>query len=318
MMHTVIGNAGAGDPYPIDTLFMFMANMAWNSAMNPGETTRVLTEKRADGEYVIPHVIYSDAYFSETVPYADLILPDTTYLERWDCISILDRPIGSAHGAGDAIRQPVIKPDPAHVAGRREQQPDPPADGALQVRQRPAAGVGDGHLDRAVLGDPQRHRTEPAGQRVRQQRERGRLGRAGPQVGHRQPELRAERLGQLALVDRPQLDQDAAEPLAGAGADQHRLGHLGRGDAGLLDQQVTEQPPIPGRPVAGLRLDRRPGGAAESHLPSPLGCGPAAGTYRSIASSVLRSEDRARLCSWDTRASVTPSIRPISVSLSPR
>ena len=35
MMHTVIGNAGAGDPYRIDTLFMFMANMAWNSAMNP-------------------------------------------------------------------------------------------------------------------------------------------------------------------------------------------------------------------------------------------------------------------------------------------
>jgi anaerobic selenocysteine-containing dehydrogenase len=111
MLHTVIGNAGAGDPYPIDTLFLFMANMAWNSAMNPGEVTRILTEKRADGEYVIPHVIYSDAYFSETVPYADLILPDTTYLERWDCISILDRPIGSAHGAGDAIRQPVLAPD---------------------------------------------------------------------------------------------------------------------------------------------------------------------------------------------------------------
>jgi sulfite dehydrogenase (quinone) subunit SoeA len=111
MMHTVIGNAGAGDPYPIDTLFMFMANMAWNSAMNPGEVIRILTEKRPDGEYVIPHVIYSDAYFSETVPYADLILPDTTYLERWDCISILDRPIGSAHGAGDAIRQPVLPPD---------------------------------------------------------------------------------------------------------------------------------------------------------------------------------------------------------------
>ena len=111
MMHTVIGNAGAGDPYPIEVLFLFMANMAWNSAMNPGEAIRILTEKRPDGEYVIPHVIYSDAYFSETVPYADLILPDTTYLERWDCISILDRPIGSAHGAGDAIRQPVLPPD---------------------------------------------------------------------------------------------------------------------------------------------------------------------------------------------------------------
>lgn len=111
MMHTVIGNAEKGDPYPIDTLFMFMANMAWNSAMNPGEVIRILTAKREGGDYVIPHVIYSDAFFSETVPYADLILPDTTYLERWDCISILDRPIGSAHGAGDAIRQPVLAPD---------------------------------------------------------------------------------------------------------------------------------------------------------------------------------------------------------------
>ncbi|MEM7446047.1 MAG: molybdopterin oxidoreductase family protein, partial [Pseudomonadota bacterium] len=55
--------------------------------------------------------IYSDAYWSETVAYADLVLPDTTYLERWDCISLLDRPISSAHGPGDAIRQPVVEPD---------------------------------------------------------------------------------------------------------------------------------------------------------------------------------------------------------------
>jgi anaerobic selenocysteine-containing dehydrogenase len=87
MMHAVIGNAAKGDPYKIDVLFMFMANMAWNSAMNPLETIECLTAKDASGEYVIPTVIYSDAFFSETVPYADLILPDTTYLERWDCIS---------------------------------------------------------------------------------------------------------------------------------------------------------------------------------------------------------------------------------------
>ena len=49
--------------------------------------------------------------FSETVAYADLVLPDTTYLERWDCISLLDRPIGSAEGPADAIRQPVLPPD---------------------------------------------------------------------------------------------------------------------------------------------------------------------------------------------------------------
>ena len=112
MMHMVIANAAKGDPYPIDTLFMYMANMAWNSAMNTAETMRMLTDKDpATGEYRIPHIIYSDAYYSETVAYADLVLPDTTYLERWDCISLLDRPIGDADGPGDAIRQPVVEPD---------------------------------------------------------------------------------------------------------------------------------------------------------------------------------------------------------------
>jgi anaerobic selenocysteine-containing dehydrogenase len=111
MLHTVIHNAWKGDPYPIDTLFMYMANMAWNSSMDIGATLRQLTDKREDGEYRIPRIIYADAYYSETVPYADLVLPDTTYLERWDCISLLDRPISDANGAADAIRQPVLAPD---------------------------------------------------------------------------------------------------------------------------------------------------------------------------------------------------------------
>ncbi len=112
MMHMVIANAWAGDPYKIDTLFMYMSNMAWNSAMNPAEAMGMLTDKDPHtGEYRIRHVIYADAFFSETVPYADLVLPDTTYLERWDCISMLDRPIGSPEGPADAIRQPVLKPD---------------------------------------------------------------------------------------------------------------------------------------------------------------------------------------------------------------
>ncbi len=112
MMHTLIPNAHAADPYPIDVLFMYMANMAWNSAMNPGEAARMLTAKdKATGEYRIPHVIYSDAFASEMVAHSDLVLPDTTYLERWDAISLLDRPIGSAEGPADAIRQPVLAPD---------------------------------------------------------------------------------------------------------------------------------------------------------------------------------------------------------------
>jgi anaerobic selenocysteine-containing dehydrogenase len=112
MMQMVITNAWKGDPYPIDTLFMYMANMSWNSAMNTAETMRMLTDKDpATGAYRIPRIIYSDAFDSEMVSFADLVLPDTTYLERWDCISLLDRPIGGAHGPGDSIRQPIIKPD---------------------------------------------------------------------------------------------------------------------------------------------------------------------------------------------------------------
>jgi anaerobic selenocysteine-containing dehydrogenase len=111
LMHMVISNAYAGDPYKIDTLFMYMANMSWNSSMNTSEVMNMLTDKGDDGEYVIPRIIYSDAYSSEMVAYADLILPDTTYLERHDCISLLDRPISEADGAADAIRWPVIEPD---------------------------------------------------------------------------------------------------------------------------------------------------------------------------------------------------------------
>ncbi len=112
LMHTVIANAHAGDPYKIDTLFMYMANMAWNSSMNPGEASRMMADKDpATGEYRIPHIIYADAFASEMVAYADLVFPDTTYLERWDCISLLDRPIGSPEGPADSIRQPVLLPD---------------------------------------------------------------------------------------------------------------------------------------------------------------------------------------------------------------
>ena len=111
MMHMVITNAWKGDPYTIDTLFLFMANMSWNSTMNTSQVIEMLTDKRPDGEYKIPHILYSDAFFSETVAYADLVLPDTTYLERWDCISLLDRPISDANGPADAIRQPVVEPD---------------------------------------------------------------------------------------------------------------------------------------------------------------------------------------------------------------
>ncbi|WP_417626116.1 molybdopterin-dependent oxidoreductase [Pararhodobacter aggregans] len=111
LMHMLISNAHAGDPYRIDTLFLYMANMAWNSSMNTSGAMRMLTDTDATGAYVIPHIIYADSYSSEMVAFADLVLPDTTYLERHDCISLLDRPIGEPDSLNDAIRWPVVAPD---------------------------------------------------------------------------------------------------------------------------------------------------------------------------------------------------------------
>jgi len=111
LMHMVITNAANRDPYPIDTLLLFMANMAWNSTMNTGEVREMLVRKDERGEYAIPFLVVVDAFHSETVNFADLVLPDTTYLERYDAISLLDRPISEPDAAADAIRHPVLELD---------------------------------------------------------------------------------------------------------------------------------------------------------------------------------------------------------------
>ena len=112
LMHLLITNAWKGDPYPIDTLFMFMANMSWNSSMNTKEVMDMLADDDPEtGAYRIPFIVYADAFSSEMVAYADIVLPDTTYFERHDAISLLDRPISNADGPADAIRHPLIAPD---------------------------------------------------------------------------------------------------------------------------------------------------------------------------------------------------------------
>jgi sulfite dehydrogenase (quinone) subunit SoeA len=114
LMHNVITNAWRGDPYPIDTLMLFMANMAWNSSMNTSETRRMLTDKfsdkRDDGQYKIPFLVVCDTFQSETTAFADLILPDTSYLERHDVMGMLDRPISEYDGPCDSVRVPVLPP----------------------------------------------------------------------------------------------------------------------------------------------------------------------------------------------------------------
>ena len=110
MMHNVITNATRGDPYRLDTLMIFMANMAWNSTMNTMAVREMLNRKHDDGEYQIPFLVVCDAFQSETVAFADLVLPDTTYLERHDVMGMLDRPISEFDGPVDSVRIPVVKP----------------------------------------------------------------------------------------------------------------------------------------------------------------------------------------------------------------
>src|SRR5580765_6025270 len=110
LMHTVITNATRGDPYRLDTLMIFMANMAWNSTMNTLAVREMLNARDDDGEFRIPFLVVCDAFQSETVAFADLVLPDTTYLERHDVMSILDRPISEFDGPADSVRVPVVPP----------------------------------------------------------------------------------------------------------------------------------------------------------------------------------------------------------------
>ncbi|WP_175829152.1 molybdopterin oxidoreductase family protein [Burkholderia cepacia] len=179
LMHSVITNAWRGDPYPIDTLLIFMANMAWNSSMNTTEVRKMLVDKRDDGEYRIPFLVVCDAFASEMTAFADLILPDTTYLERHDVMSVLDRPISEFDGPVDSVRVPVVPPTGEckpfqevliELASRLKFSAFTTADGQRKYRDYPdfvinfqtAPDSGTGFLigwrgkdgDKAVVGEP--------------------------------------------------------------------------------------------------------------------------------------------------------------------
>ena len=78
--------------------------------MNAVEVRNMLKDKDEQGEYKIPFIVVADAFQSEMTAFADLILPDTTYLERHDVMSILDRPISEFDGPVDSVRIPVLPP----------------------------------------------------------------------------------------------------------------------------------------------------------------------------------------------------------------
>jgi anaerobic selenocysteine-containing dehydrogenase len=85
------------EPYPAKILFLYRANPLFSV---PDQKTLEKAFKK------IPFVVSFSSFIDESAEYADLILPDHTYLEKWD-----DNPIPSiSYYTGLGISQPVIKP----------------------------------------------------------------------------------------------------------------------------------------------------------------------------------------------------------------
>jgi anaerobic selenocysteine-containing dehydrogenase len=85
------------NPYPLDTLLVYYANPLYSSP-DPERWARAWDK--------IPFVVSFSPVIDETAMHADLILPDHTYLERWQ-----DDPILPSVGYPlFGIRRPVVKP----------------------------------------------------------------------------------------------------------------------------------------------------------------------------------------------------------------
>lgn len=86
-----------GSPYPLDTLMLYHTNPLFSRV--DAESYRKAFEK-------IPFIVNFSPFMDETALHADLILPDSTCLERWENTSV-----SSGFGqATFAVRQPVVEP----------------------------------------------------------------------------------------------------------------------------------------------------------------------------------------------------------------
>lgn len=85
----------------IDTLFSYYVNAPMSWPEGPTFVRKVLLD-----ENIVPFHVVIDAYYSEMAELADYILPDATFLEKWD----LDARNSFAFKQYVGLRQPVVKP----------------------------------------------------------------------------------------------------------------------------------------------------------------------------------------------------------------
>ncbi len=92
-----IHNLKTGQPYPLEVLFLFKGNPLFRS-LNSTEFAEVLDK--------IPMVISFNSFIDETSEFADYILPDHHFLEKWD--EHTDGPTIGFSYVG--VSQPVVEP----------------------------------------------------------------------------------------------------------------------------------------------------------------------------------------------------------------
>ncbi|MDI6777084.1 MAG: molybdopterin-dependent oxidoreductase [Syntrophales bacterium] len=95
----VIPGIAEGYPYPIKALLLYRANPSYSVPAMRDIVSDTLRDTKK-----VPLLIAIDSEITETNLYADYILPDTTYLERWDICSV--PPVVATRTIG--IRQPVV------------------------------------------------------------------------------------------------------------------------------------------------------------------------------------------------------------------
>jgi anaerobic selenocysteine-containing dehydrogenase len=93
----LVDNIIAKKPYPLNALFLYYCNPLYSFA----ESRKMLTALEE-----VPFIVSFSPFMDETCQYADLILPDHVYLERWQ-----DAPVEPSVGfAAVGLRQPVVRP----------------------------------------------------------------------------------------------------------------------------------------------------------------------------------------------------------------
>lgn len=98
----ILPSAIAGYPYKVDILIWHMATPFYSV---PGQYNEAMIEAIKDPAN-IPLIIASDIVIGDTSMYADYIVPDTTFLERWVHIGLHEATMVK----GTAVRWPVIEP----------------------------------------------------------------------------------------------------------------------------------------------------------------------------------------------------------------